>query len=333
MTAHHPPRTDRSPAHRRSGTTPLTPGALWWVLKHAFIGWWADNVPRLGASLAYYTLFALAPILVIAIGVAGVAFGPEAVRGEVVGQIRGLVGEQGAVAVQSMLQGAAKPSAGVLPTAIGLITAFLGATGAFIELQTALNAIWRVQPRPGVNLGAFVRQRLISFGLVIGVGFLLLVSLLVSAALAAFNRYLGSRFPGLTVLWEASNVIVSLGVVTLLFAMVYKILPDVRLGWRDVWVGALVTAGFFSIGKQVIGLYLGTSSLASTYGAAGSVVVLLVWVYYSSQVVLLGAEFTRFYVERFRGAPPPMKHATRGPPPPELAPTGEMALDRPGGAK
>ncbi len=298
----------------------LTPSSLWWVLKHALMGWWTDNVPRLGASLAYYTLFALAPILVVAISVAGLVFGADAVRGEVVGQIQGLVGRQGAEAVQSMIQGAAHRSASRLATVIGLVTAFLGATGAFIELQTALNAIWRVQPRPGVSVLAFLKQRLISFGLVVGVGFLLLVSLIVSAALAAFNRYLGSLFPALTALWDASNVLVSLGVVTLLFAMVYQVLPDVRLRWRDVWVGALVTAGFFSIGKQVIGLYLGTSTLASTYGAAGSVVVLLVWVYYSSQVVLLGAEFTRFYVERFGGEPPPLKYAVKGPPPAQLTP-------------
>src|SRR5690349_16613184 len=188
---------------RRPRSRILTPAALGWVLKHAFIGWWNDNVPRLGASLAYYTLFALAPILVIAIGVAGLAFGPDAVRGEVVTQIRGLVGQKGAEAVQAMLQGAARPSASRLATAVGIITAFLGATGAFIELQTALNAIWRVQPRPGANIVSFLSQRLISFGLVIGVGFLLLVSLLVNAALAAFNRYLGNAFPALAVLWEA----------------------------------------------------------------------------------------------------------------------------------
>jgi membrane protein len=298
----------------------LTPSALWWVFKRALVGWWNDNVPRLGASLAYYTLFALAPILVVAIGVAGLAFGRDAVRGEVVGQIQGLVGRQGAEAVQAMLEGAAKPSSSRLATAIGLLTAFLGATGAFIELQTALNAIWRVQPRPGVSVMAFLKQRLISFGLVVGVGFVLLVSLLVSAALSALNHYLGRIFPALTAIWEASNVLVSLGVVTLLFAMVYQVLPDVRLRWRDVWIGALVTAGFFSVGKQIIGLYLGTSTLASSYGAAGSVVVLLVWVYYSAQVVLLGAEFTRYYVERFRGEPPPLKYATKGPPPADLTP-------------
>ena len=298
----------------------MTPSALWWVFKRALIGWWNDNVPRLGASLAYYTLFALAPILVVAIGVAGLAFGRDAVRGEVVGQIQGLVGRQGAEAVQAMLEGVAKPSSNWLATVIGLLTAFLGATGAFIELQTALNAIWRVQPRPGVSVMAFLQQRLISFGLVVGVGFLLLVSLVVSAALSALSHYLGHIFPALTAIWEASNVLVSLGVVTLLFAMVYQVLPDVRLRWRDVWIGALVTAGFFNVGKQIIGLYLGTSTLASSYGAAGSVVVLLVWVYYSAQVVLLGAEFTRYYVERFRGEPPPLKYAIKGPPPADLTP-------------
>jgi membrane protein len=299
----------------RSKRSTLTPASLWWVLKHAFIGWWNDNVPRLGASLAYYTLFALAPILIVAIAVAGLAFGQEAVRGEIVGQIRGLVGVEGARAVQAMLEGAAKPASGVLATTIGLVTAFLGATGAFIELQNALNAIWRVKPKPGVSVKAFLLQRLISFGLVVGVGFVLLVSLLVSAALSALDHFLGSAFPGLAVLWTASSVLVSLGVVTLLFAMVYKVLPDVELGWRDVWIGALVTAGFFNVGKQVIGLYLGTSSVASSYGAAGSVVVLLVWVYYSAQVVLLGAEFTRFYVERFRGRPEEAAHAERDPAP------------------
>jgi len=299
----------------------MTPSALWWVLKRAFAGWWDDNVPRLGASLAYYTLFALSPVLLVATSIAGLVFGPDAVRGEIVGQIQGLVGRQGAEAVQAMLENASRPSASIPATIVGLVTFFLGATGAFLELQTALNAIWRVKPRPGANVRDFVVQRLISFGLVVGVGFLLLVSLLVSAALAALSRYLGHIFPALTAVWEAANVLVSLFVITLLFAMVYKILPDVRLRWRDVWIGALVTAGFFSIGKQLIGLYLGTSSVASSYGAAGSVVVLLVWVYYSAQVVLLGAEFTRFYVERFRGQPPPMKHAQPDPSPPQLSPT------------
>ncbi len=290
-------------------------------MRRALAGWWDDNVPRLGASLAYYTLFALSPVLLVATAIAGLVFGPNAVRGEIVGQIQGLVGRQGAEAVQAMLEGAARPSSSIPATIIGLVTFFLGATGAFLELQTALNAIWRVKPRPGVSVTLFLKQRLVSFGLVVGVGFLLLVSLLVNAGLAALSRYLGNIFPTLTALWEAANVLVSLFVITLLFAMVYKVLPDVRLRWRDVWVGSVVTGGLFSIGKQVIGLYLGSSTMASSYGPAGSVVVLLVWVYYSAQVVLLGAEFTRFYVERFRGQPPPEKYAQPEPAPAPLSPT------------
>jgi membrane protein len=296
----------------------LSGKALWIILKRALSGWWADNVPRLGASLAYYTLFALAPTLVIAIAVAGLVFGQDAVRGEIVQQIQGLVGRDGAAAVQAMVESAARPKSSIVATVLGSITAFLGATGAFIELQTALNAIWRVKPKDSASVQSFLLERLISFGLVVGVGFLLLVSLLVSAGLAGLNRYLGDTYPALTAVWQATNVLVSLAVVTLLFAMVYKVLPDVELRWRDVWVGSLVTAGFFSIGKQLIGLYLGTSSVASSYGAAGSVVVLLVWVYYTSQIVLLGAEFTRFYVEYYRGKPPPEKFAKRDPAPPQV---------------
>ena len=290
----------------------MSPRLLWKVVKKAVAGWWGDNVPRLGASLSYYTLFALAPMLVVAIAIAGLAFGPEAVRGEIVTQIRGLVGEDGARAVQAMLEGASKPSAGRLATVLGLLTFFIGATGAFLELQTALNAIWRVKPKESTNwLKELVIQRFISFGLVIAVGFLLLVSLLVSAALSALHRYMGYRFPGFAEVWEAANVVVSFGVITLLFALVYRVLPDVKLAWRDVWLGAIVTSVLFTVGKFLIGLYLGTSGLASTYGAAGSVVVLLVWVYYSSQIVLLGAEFTRAWVEVNGERRRPMDHATR----------------------
>jgi membrane protein len=289
---------------------------LWYVLKRALAGWWNDNVPRLGASLAYYTLFAMAPILVISIAIAGFFFGAEAVRGEVVGQMRGLVGETGAVAVQAMLESAATRGDGTLATVIGLVTFFLGSTGAFLELQTALNGIWRVKPKPNAGIRQMLFQRLLSFGLVIGVGFVLLVSLVISAGLSALNRYMGHAFPGFEVLWAALNVLVSLGVVTLLFAMIYQFLPDVDLRLRDVWLGALVTAGLFTVGKSVIGLYLGTSAIGSSYGAAGSVIVLLVWVYYSAQVVLLGAEFTKAYVQRFEAKhPPPMEHATIDPAP------------------
>lgn len=294
----------------------MTPDRLWTVIKGAFAGWWNDNVPHMGAALAYYTLFALAPILVVVVAVGGMAFGPEAVRGEIVGQIGGLVGRDGAQAIQSILEGAAKSSLSIPVTIIGVITFMLGATGAFLELQDDLDAIWRVKPRSRGNfLRDLLMQRIISFGLVLGFAFLLLTSLVVSAALAGAHTYMGHAFPGVAALWEAVNVVVSLGVITLLFAMIYKVVPDVKLKWSDVWVGALVTAGLFTIGKFLIGLYLGKSTFASTYGAAGSVVIILVWVYYSSQIILLGAEFTRAYVERFGPRPPPVDFATKDPDP------------------
>jgi membrane protein len=302
---------------------------LGWILKRAVAGWWNDNVPRLGASLAYYTLFALAPILIVAITVAGLFFGAEAVQREVTSQIGGLVGDQGARAVQSMLEGASQRGGDGLATAVGLVTFFLGATGAFLELQTALNGIWRVKPKASAGFKDMLFQRLLSFGLVIGVGFVLLVSLLVSAGLSALNRYIGSIVPDIALVWQGVNTLVSLGVITLLFAMIYQFLPDVDLRWRDVWVGALVTAGLFTVGKFLIGLYLGTSGVATTYGAAGSVVVLLIWVYYSAQIVLLGAEFTRAYVERFGARPPPLPHATKDPAPEAVG--GKTAERRKGG--
>ncbi len=300
---------DSAPRRRRAR---ITLGALGAILRRSVAGWWNDNVPRLGASLAYYTLFALAPILIVAISIGGLVFGPEAVRGEIVGQIQGLIGREGAEAVQSMLEGASRPGSSIAATVVGIITFFLGATGAFLELQTALNSIWHVEPKSdGSFWRELVMQRVISFGLVVAIGFLLLTSLLVSAALAAIHRYMGTAFPGVVVLWEALNVIVSLTVITLLFALIYKVLPDVKLSWRDVWVGALVTAGLFSIGRLIIGLYLGTASIASTYGAAGSVIVILVWVYYSTQIILLGAEFTRAYVDEFGRRPPAEEYAEK----------------------
>jgi membrane protein len=285
---------------------PITAADLWAVLQRALAGWWNDNVPRMGAALAYYTLFSLAPILIVAIAVAGLVFGAEAVRGEIVGQIEGLVGREGALAVQAMLEGAARPSSSIPATIVGVITFFLGATGAFLELQADLDAIWRVKPKETTSFfKALVKQRLISFGLVLGFSFILLTSLVVSAALAALHTYMGNTFPGVAVLWEALNVLVSLAVITALFAMIYKVLPDVKLGWRDVWIGGLITAGLFTIGKTLIGLYIGASAFSSTYGAAGSVIVILLWVYYSAQIILLGAEFTREYVKAFGKRPPP----------------------------
>jgi membrane protein len=283
----------------------------WRVFKAGFAGWWNDNLSRLGASLAYYTLFAIAPVLVVAIGVAGLAFGPDAVRGQIVHQVDDLIGLEGGRAVQALLQGASNRSAGVLATVIGSITFLLTATGAFLELQYALNTIWRVAPKASAGIREFLMQRLISFGLVVAIGFLLMVSLAVSAALAAFSGWLNASAPGMAVLWMAVNLLISIGVTTLLFALLYKVLPDVELGWSDVWIGALITSVLFAIGKTIIGLYIGRSSTASSYGAAGSVMILLLWVYYSSQVVLLGAEMTRAFTAARKGAPRPEPYAKR----------------------
>ncbi len=275
---------------------------------------WEDDVPRLGASLAYYTLFAIAPVLLVATAIAGLAFGPQAVRGEIVGQIDYLVGREGARAVQSLLEGASQRRAGYLATIVGSVTLVLAATGAFLELQTALNTIWRVKPNPtNATFTAFVMDRVRSFGLVVAIGFLLLVSLAVSAALAALGSWLERISPGMPLVWNVMNVLVSLVVITALFTLLYAFLPDVKLRGRDVVVGAFVTAILFTIGKQLIGFYLGQSTTASTYGAAGSVIVLLLWVYYSSQVVLVGAEFTRIYTQRQGRRPRPEPFAMKDP--------------------
>jgi membrane protein len=284
---------------------------VWAIVRGGLKGWWNDNVPRLGASLAYYTLFAIAPVIIVAIGIAGLVFGPEAVRGQIVHQVDDLIGLEGGRAVQALLQGASNHSAGVLATVIGSITFLLGATGAFLELQYALNTIWRVAPKATAGLRDFLVQRLVSFGLVVAIGFLLMVSLAVSAALAAFSGWLNASVPGIAFVWMAVNLVISIAVTTLLFALVYKVLPDVDLDWPDVWTGALMTSVLFAIGKTVIGLYIGHSSTASSYGAAGSVVVLLLWVYYSAQIVLFGAELTRAYTATRRGAPKPVEYAKR----------------------
>lgn len=286
-----------------------TPLRLLWA---AMRGWSKDNVPRLGASLAYYTLFSLAPILIVAIAVAGFLFGEQAVRGEVVDQVDTLVGNQGARAIQALLAGARRDGSGIAAI-IGTVTFFIAATGAFMELQHALNTIFRVKQKPGSRIKEFLLDRARSFGLVLSIGFLLLVSLLVSAALAALSGWLQQHVSVTTDVWEALDLVVSLGVITVLFALIYRYLPDVRLEWRDVWIGAFLTSLLFIAGKEVIGLYLGRSTVASAYGAAGSVMILLLWVYYSSQIILFGAELTRV-VARHKGREPvPLEHARHDP--------------------
>ena len=279
------------------------------ILGSAIAAWWNDNALRLGASVAFYTLFAIAPILIVVIAIAGTVFGPEAVRGEIVGQIDGLVGREGGQAVQALLQGAARREDNVVAAILGGITFVLTACGAFLELQAALNAIWRVAPAPDGQLKDFLVDRLRSFGLVIAIGFLLMVSLAASAAIAAVGAWLGGWTSGTPLVLQALNLALSLVVTTTLFALLFKFLPDVQLVWRDVFTGAMVTAVLFTGGKEVIGFYLGQSSTASSYGAAGLVLVVLLWVYYSSQILLVGAEFTRIYADRERGVVPPQNFA------------------------
>src|SRR5687767_1508102 len=269
----------------------------------ALKAWWDDDAPRLGASLAYYTLFAIAPVLLVATAIGGMVFGAEAVRGEIVGQLDQLVGREGAHAVQSLLEGASQRRAGIVATVVGSIAFVVAATGAFLELQAALNTIWRVKPSPAGNVKAFVIDRLRSFGLAVAIGFLLMVSLAVTAAFAALSGWLSGRAPNIPLVWGGVTILVSLVATMALFALLYRVLPDVHLRWRDVTTGAFVTAVLFTIGQQLIGLYLGQSSVTSSFGAAGSIMILLLWVYYSCQVLLLGAEFTRVYSQARHASP------------------------------
>jgi len=276
------------------------PHLFWTAAK----GWSGDDVPRLGASLAYYTLFSIAPVLIIAIAIAGFVFGADAVRGEIALQLEGIVGADGAAVVQDLVQNASRPGRGAIALTIGSITFLLAATGVFLELQHALNTIFRVKQNANSNVSAFVKARLRSFGLVLSIGFVLLVSLAVSAGLAAVSKLFGHAAGSQAIFFQLLNVTVSFAVITVLFAVIYRFLPDVKLLWRDVWVGAVLTSALFTIGKQLLALYLGRSSTASSYGAAGSVIVLLLWVYYSAQIFLFGAELTRVYTERVHGPPP-----------------------------
>ncbi len=274
-------------------------GAIWGLLKETVSEWSEDRVPRLGAALAYYTGFSLAPLLLIMISIAGLVFGREAVQGQIVEQLRGLVGNEGAEAIQGMMQSAARPRTGAFAAAISVATLLFGASGVFGALQDSLNTIWEVTPKPGRGVLGLIKDRFISFTMVLGMGFLLLVALFVSAALVALGTFLGGILPAPEFVLQAINLVVSFAVITLLFAMIYKVLPDVEIRWGDVWIGAAFTALLFILGKFALGLYLGKSSMSSAYGAAGSLIVVLLWVYYSAQILFFGAEFTQVYANRF----------------------------------
>ncbi|HYF63704.1 MAG TPA: YihY/virulence factor BrkB family protein [Herpetosiphonaceae bacterium] len=279
----------------------------WGLLKQTGKEWSEDKVPRLGAALAYYTVFAIAPLLIIAIGIAGLAFGAEAVRGQVASQLETLISPEAAEAINEMIKNASKPSSGILATIIGFVTLLFGASGVFGQLKDAMNTIWGVAPRPGRGIMGIIKDRFLSFTMVLGIGFLLLVSLMVSAALSAFQKFVFGDSAGIVL--QIVNFVVSFGVITLLFAVIYKVLPDVKIAWRDVWIGAAVTALLFTVGKYLIGVYLGRSSTTSTFGAFGSLVVILLWVYYSAQILFFGAEFTQVYANQYGSHVVPDKDA------------------------
>jgi membrane protein len=270
----------------------------WWILlKDAASNWATHKDARQGAALAYYSVFSLGPLMVIAIAIAGLVFGPEAVRGEVASQLKGLLGDAGAQAVEAMLSGASKPAQGVLATVLGVVTLLFAAVGVVVQLKDALNTVWEVEPPTGGGIWAFVRTYIASLAGVLAVGFLLLISLLLTTLLSAGGKYLAPYLPEAAL--QIAGSLLSFGVITLLFCMMFMWLPGARVDWRDVWLGAALTAALFEIGKLLIGLYIGKQSLESTYGAAASLVVLLIWVYYSSQIVLMGAEFTRVHAKRY----------------------------------
>jgi membrane protein len=280
------------------------------LVRAAFSAWLDDYAPSMGAALAYYTLFSLAPLLLIVIAVAGLAFGAEAARGEIMGQLAGLVGTESARTIEQLLASFDRPGQSLASGAVGLIVLVVGATTVFAELQDALDRIWRAPARAPGGLWALIRARLLSLGLVFGIGFLLMVSLVVSAALAALSRWWAPWFGDTVAIARVFDLVFGFAVVTTLFAMIYKWMPRVKIAWRDVWLGAAVTALLFSLGKTAIGTYLATSAVASSFGAAASIVVLLVWLYWSAQIFLFGAELTWVYATRHgslkgRAVPPP----------------------------
>ena len=296
------------------------------LAKSAVSSWLDDYAPSMGAALSYYTVFSLAPLLLIVVSVAGLVFGEEAVRGELFGQLQGLMGADAAQAVQGLLASASKPSHGVLGTVIGVAVLLFGATTVFGELQDDLDRIWRAPARQGSGVWSLLRARLLSFGMILALAFLLMVSLVIGAVISALGKWWGPMFGGWEVLAQIVNLVVGFALTTAIFAIIYKMMPRVHVRWHDVWIGAVVTALLFTIGKFLIGLYIGKSGVASGYGAAGSLIVVFLWVYYSAQIFLLGAEFTWLYARTYgsmRMLPEPPKTAQTIPT--AAAPAGELS--------
>lgn len=272
--------------------------SLWATVKQTVSDWLDDEASSLAAALAYYSLLSLAPLLVISVAVAGWFFGPDAARGKVAAELGAVVGLEAARGIQTVVASARSPETGVISSIVGVVTLFIGASGVFGELQTSLNRIWEVKPKPGRGFLGEVKARFFSFTMVLGVAFLLLVSLVVSSLLSAVGQGFATHLPGGEAIWQLLNFVISLAVITALFALILKYVPDAEVRWRDVWLGALVTALLFTFGKSLLGLYLGKAAVGSSYGAAGSLIALVVWVYYAAQIFLLGAEFTQVAARR-----------------------------------
>lgn len=287
--------------------------SVWWKLLRETVSRWSEHKDaRLGAALAYYSVFSLGPLIVIAISIAGLAFGGEAVQGQVLDSLRTLLGETGTQAVESMLKGADRPYEGIVTTIVGVGTLLFAAIGVVVQLKDALNTVWEVETPPGSGIWRFARTYILSLAGVLALGFLLLVSMLLTAALSAAGKYVAPYLPEAAL--QMAGFAASFAVISLLFAMMFKWLPDAEVGWRDVWLGAILTAALFEVGKFLIGLYIGKQGLESTYGAAASIVVVLIWVYYSAQLVLMGAEFTNAYARRYgsqRTSSPDARRADR----------------------
>lgn len=273
--------------------------ALWKMLREVYQGWSDDKASRLAAALAFYTILSLAPVLVIVMAIAGIAFGEPAVREEIVNTIQSLAGRDGADAIEMVMENAAMPGHSTITEIAGLFILLFGACEVFIQLKDSLNEIWDVSPRLDRGIFGTIMEYIFSLSMVAGIGFLLLATLVVSSALSAFGTFIDGYLPDNEILFRAVNLLISFAVITLLFALIYKVIPDAEIAWNDVWIGAAVTSLLFIVGKFLIGLYLGYSAEGSAYGAAGSMVVLMIWVYYSAQIFIMGAEFTRIYAERF----------------------------------
>ena len=273
------------------------------ILKLAYQDWQEDNASRLAAALAYYTIFSLAPMLVIVIAITGLIWEADVVRTQILSQVQGLIGAEGAEFVANLISNRGSPAEGIVALILGIITLLFGALGVFNELHNSLNLIWNMKVEKPKGFLRSIKQilidRILSFAMILAIGFLLLVSLVITAALSATQETLGDAFPFSELVWQIVNLALSIAVITVLFALMFKFLPDAEIAWHDAWIGAFFTSLLFSLGKAAIGIYLGNSAVASAFGAAGSLVLLLLWMYYSAQILFFGAELTQVYANRY----------------------------------